>query len=58
MKAIFYSGKLNSLSRKRSRTWPHIESELELWNSKWRTNTPQVMTLGDKQLVPVTTVRP
>ena len=25
---------------------------------KWRTNTPQVMTSGDKQLVPVTKVRP
>ena len=34
MKAIFYSRKLNSLSRKRSRTWPHIESELEFWNSE------------------------
>lgn len=34
MKAIFYSRKLNSLSPKRSRTWPHIESELEFWNSE------------------------
>ena len=31
------------------------------WSSgtqKWRTNTPQVMTTGDKQLVPVTKVNP